>query len=39
MVRRLLNGGHQCVVFDMSAKAVSQLTDLKAEYARYLGTK
>ena len=26
MVRRLLKGGHECVVFDMSAKAVSELT-------------
>ena len=25
MVRRLLKGGHQCVVFDMSPKAVSEL--------------
>ena len=25
MVRRLLKGGHQCVVFDMSAKAVADL--------------
>jgi 6-phosphogluconate dehydrogenase len=25
MVRRLLKGGHQCVVFDMSAKAVTDL--------------
>ena len=25
MVRRLLRGGHQCVVFDMSAKAVAEL--------------
>ena len=25
MVRRLLNGGHQCVVFDMSPKAVEEL--------------
>jgi 6-phosphogluconate dehydrogenase len=30
MVRRLLRGGHQCVVFDMSPKAVS---DLAAERA------
>jgi 6-phosphogluconate dehydrogenase len=30
MVRRLINGGHQCVVFDMSAKAVSELTQEKA---------
>jgi 6-phosphogluconate dehydrogenase len=26
MVRRLLKGGHECVVFDMSPKAVSELT-------------
>ena len=25
MVRRLLKGGHQCVVFDMSPKAVQDL--------------
>ena len=25
MVRRLLKGGHECVVFDMSPKAVSEL--------------
>jgi 6-phosphogluconate dehydrogenase len=30
MVRRLLKGGHQCVVFDMSPKAVQQLVDEKA---------
>jgi 6-phosphogluconate dehydrogenase len=30
MVRRLLKGGHQCVVFDMSAKAVAELTKEKA---------
>jgi 6-phosphogluconate dehydrogenase len=30
MVRRLLRGGHQCVVFDMSPKAVS---DMAAEHA------
>jgi 6-phosphogluconate dehydrogenase len=30
MVRRLLKGGHQCVVFDMSPKAVKELTDEKA---------
>ena len=30
MVRRLLKGGHQCVVFDMSAKAVSDLVKEKA---------
>ena len=31
MVRRLLRGGHHCVVFDMSAKAVSDLVREKAE--------
>jgi 6-phosphogluconate dehydrogenase len=30
MVRRLLKGGHQCVVFDMSAQAVQALSDEKA---------
>src|SRR5947207_11656085 len=30
MTRRLLNGGHQCVVFDMSPKAVQELTEQKA---------
>jgi 6-phosphogluconate dehydrogenase len=30
MVRRLLAGGHQCVVFDMSPKAVAELTREKA---------
>ena len=30
MVRRLLKGGHQCVVFDTSAKVVTELTQLKA---------
>jgi 6-phosphogluconate dehydrogenase len=30
MVRRLLKGGHECVVFDMSPKAVSDLTAEKA---------
>ncbi len=30
MVRRLLKGGHQCVVFDMSPTAVSELTEQKA---------
>jgi 6-phosphogluconate dehydrogenase len=30
MVRRLLNGGHQCVVFDRSPKAVQELVDEKA---------
>jgi len=30
MVRRLLKGGHQCAVFDMSAKAVADLVKEKA---------
>jgi 6-phosphogluconate dehydrogenase len=30
MVRRLLKGGHQCVVFDMSPQAVTELTQEKA---------
>jgi len=30
MVRRLLHGGHQCVVFDRSAKAVEELVKEKA---------
>jgi len=30
MVRRLLKGGHQCVVFDMSAKAVAEMVKEKA---------
>jgi 6-phosphogluconate dehydrogenase len=30
MVRRLLKGGHHCVVFDVSPKAVSELTAEKA---------
>jgi 6-phosphogluconate dehydrogenase len=30
LVRRLLNGGHQCVVFDQSAKAVAELVKEKA---------
>jgi 6-phosphogluconate dehydrogenase len=30
MVRRLIKGGHQCVVFDMSAKAVQGLVEEKA---------
>ena len=30
MVRRLLTGGHECVVFDMSPKAVEELVDEKA---------
>jgi len=31
MVRRLLRGGHQCVVFDMSPKAMDELVREKAE--------
>jgi 6-phosphogluconate dehydrogenase len=30
MVRRLLSGGHECVVYDVSAKAVQQLVSEKA---------
>jgi 6-phosphogluconate dehydrogenase len=30
MVRRLIGGGHQCVVFDMSLKAVEDLAQQKA---------
>jgi 6-phosphogluconate dehydrogenase len=30
MVRRLVKGGHQCVVYDMSAKAVDELVKEKA---------
>jgi len=30
MVRRLLRGGHQCVVFDRSPKSVSDLVQEKA---------
>src|SRR4029077_15158459 len=30
MVRRLIEGGHQCVVFDRSAKAVAELVKEKA---------
>jgi 6-phosphogluconate dehydrogenase len=30
MVRRLINGGHECVVFDMSQKAVQELAKDKA---------
>ena len=30
MVRRLIRGGHECVVFDMSAKAVEELEKEKA---------
>jgi 6-phosphogluconate dehydrogenase len=37
MVRRLIAGGHQCVVFDMSAKAVQELAQEKAVGASSLG--
>src|ERR1700685_580955 len=30
MVRRLIKGGHQCVVFDMSSKVVNELVQDKA---------
>ena len=30
MVRRLIKGGHQCVVFDMSQKTVQELVQEKA---------
>jgi hypothetical protein len=30
MVRRLLRGGHRCVVFDMAPKAVSEVVEAKA---------
>jgi 6-phosphogluconate dehydrogenase len=36
MVRRLLRGGHDCVVFDMSAKAVEELVQEKATGATSL---
>jgi 6-phosphogluconate dehydrogenase len=36
MVRRLLRGGHDCVVFDMSAKAVEELVHEKATGAASL---
>lgn len=37
MVRRLLKGGHECVVFDMSPKAVAELVSEKAVGAASLG--
>jgi 6-phosphogluconate dehydrogenase len=37
MARRLLNGGHQCVVFDRSPKTVTELTEQKAIGASSLG--
>src|SRR5437763_12510688 len=36
MVRRLLRGGHQCVVFNRSAKAVDELVKEKATGAASL---
>src|SRR5271166_3721039 len=36
MVRRLLKGGHECVVFDMSPKAVQDLAREKASGASSL---
>jgi 6-phosphogluconate dehydrogenase (decarboxylating) len=36
MVRRLLRGGHNCVVFDMSRKAVDELVQEKATAAASL---
>ena len=32
MVRRLLTGGHECVVFDLSAKAVEALSAAKKRW-------
>ena len=37
MVRRLLNGGHECIVFDRSPKAVQELTEQKATGFSSLG--
>ncbi|HKX10900.1 MAG TPA: decarboxylating 6-phosphogluconate dehydrogenase [Stellaceae bacterium] len=37
MVRRLLKAGHECVVFDMSAKAVQDLVKEKARGSSSLG--
>src|SRR5215469_5961812 len=37
MVQRLLAGGHQCVVFDRSPKAVEELTRAKAVGASSVG--
>ena len=34
MVRRLMKGGHECVVFDTSAKAVAELAKDKARRRR-----
>jgi 6-phosphogluconate dehydrogenase len=36
MVRRLVGGGHECVVFDMSSKAVDQMVKEKAVGSRSL---
>ena len=38
MVRRLLKAGHECVVFDMSPKAVEELVQEKAIGASSLAT-
>src|SRR2546428_7420719 len=37
MARRLLNGGHHCVVFDVSPQAVAELTENKAVGSSSLG--
>src|SRR3989442_9669406 len=37
MAGRLLSGGHECVVFDMSPKAVTELTEKKAVGSSSLG--
>jgi 6-phosphogluconate dehydrogenase len=37
MVRRLIGGGHECVVFDVSPKAVAELAKEKATGASSLG--
>src|SRR6266542_1397126 len=37
MARRLLNGGHQCVVFDRAPKAVAELAENKAVGSSSLG--
>jgi 6-phosphogluconate dehydrogenase len=37
MVRRLVKGGHECVVFDLSPKAVSELVEAGAVGATSLG--
>ena len=37
MVRRLLKGGHECVVFDMSAKAVAELVEGEGHRHRLAG--